>query len=315
MEKKISLSIPRTKPNFFDFNEFFPSIPCIGNFVYIRKLHLKLTSYIELRKVTTFLKFMESLELLSLHIDVNTDSMLSQPTSLPQVIRKSWVKVCPELNQPTSHMFDSIVMKESRSYRYASFNFLKNLKTIQLTLDIYNLSIGHHVLQPFKMNPPIIQKHKKLYDFEISSFLMKAPNKVENLYLRGLPRMKCSSTFTLSRSFLNLKFLCLGEILDMDRDCLKHFQRLKILVSYYKNNLDLPEDIESFMSCFNYFSTTKELDMGEEAFPNYEKYLNQFSKVCTVNGSIKGKVFFNHPQDFINIKRYFPDIEEMAFGR
>ncbi|CEF62696.1 Hypothetical protein SRAE_1000096600 [Strongyloides ratti] len=314
IKKRIFLSIPKTKPIFFDFNELFPTLSIL-DFGYIRRLHIKLVSYLELRKFCTFLPLMSNLELLSLHIDVNTDNILFQPTYLPQVIKNNWTKLCPEMNSPSSTLFDKIVFKESKSHIYKSFKFLKKLKTIQLTLDIFNPSVGHLVIEPYQKNPPIVQKYKRLYDNEILSFLSKAPKDVENLYLRRIPKIKFMSTFLLNEYFPNLNFLCLGEILDSEKKCLTNLKNLKIFVSHYKNDFELPDTIESFMSCINYFSSTKELNLDEESFPDYYKYLNKFSNVCTLNGSIKGKVFFNDHQAFTNIKRHFSDIEEMAFGK
>uniref|UniRef100_A0A0K0FNE6 F-box domain-containing protein n=1 Tax=Strongyloides venezuelensis TaxID=75913 RepID=A0A0K0FNE6_STRVS len=314
IHKKVYLSIPKTNPNLFNFIEVFPTMTTL-DFEFLRKLHIKLFSYIELREFAEFLPHMSNLEVLSLHIQVNTDSMLCQFASIPHVARSKWVKLCPEMNSSDSTFFDNVIINESKSHSYKSFENLRKLKTIQLTLDIFNASVGHLVVESYRKNPPIVKKYKRLYHIEIFSFLSKAPRTVENLYLCRIPEFKYLSSYLLNEYFPNLTFLCLGEIYNYEKECLVNLKNLKIFVSHYKNVFVLPENVETCMLCINYYSSNEELQLNRELFSQHYKYLKHFTKEYTLNGSMKGKIFFNHYQDYLNIKRYFSDIEEMAFGK
>uniref|UniRef100_A0A0K0E0A7 F-box domain-containing protein n=1 Tax=Strongyloides stercoralis TaxID=6248 RepID=A0A0K0E0A7_STRER len=294
ISKNINLSITGTYYKLINLNRFFKNFTP-PNFGLLHGLRFDVTSINDLHEFGTFLPYMLNLQWLGIYFDVDNFNQQSNDNVPPN--------------------------------SYKSFKHLNKLKTIKIIIESkvnYNEEGKDFLDENNLSNVKEVQKIqniKKRCQEEVFYLLRSAPEIVENLYIYGIPKLTCKMSLMLNSYFPKLNLLFLKKIPNIDIDCLKSFKNLKIYVSYIMDNIMLPESIKIFMICNNFewnyggiqrmFIKDIRNQKNNDKTLNYYRNFNKFKKEYTLDGVLKGKIFFNHFHEYYIIKNHFCSILDM----
>ncbi|CEF62556.1 Hypothetical protein SRAE_1000082600 [Strongyloides ratti] len=289
LRKKINLIITRY---YFKISHLLAwlEILTISDLSYLKSLYLCLPTINRFRKFTTFLPYMVNLEWLGIKFDIKVFAIMVEFSTL----RK---------------------LHEYEEFFYKSFKNLEKLKTIQIECILTpkdSCMKGHSWIVA---NDGDIIDSKIIIQNEIFSFLSYGPKSLKNLFISGISNLSCSETLLLSQFFPNLKLLYLRNIVKSENDCLKYFKNLEFYVCCNVGNLYLPDNVDICLVCNknNLFEEIINNNMFMECC-EYQIKSNKFTKTCTLDGDIKGKVFFNHFYQLYGIHKYLKNIYEVIMS-
>ncbi|CEF62555.1 Hypothetical protein SRAE_1000082500 [Strongyloides ratti] len=315
--------------NFDNFDVSIQNEDCVLSYIIRKNINLSITgTYYKLLNLNCFLKSFTNSNFSLLHglrFDVTSiDSLREFGQFLPYMLNLQWLGIYFDIDNFNQQLNNNTSIDENF---YKSFKHLHKLKTIKITMESkinYSEECSDFVNENNLETIKEIQNYHIVKDNcqkELFHLLKNAPDIVENLYIYGIPKLTCKMSSLLNNYFPNLNLLFLKKIPNAENECLNNFKNLKIYVSYIMDNITLPESIKIVMICNNFewnyggihrifVKDIKNIKISDKIL-KYYRNLNKFKKEYTVDGVLKGKLFFNYFHDYYDIKNHFYNILEM----
>uniref|UniRef100_A0A0K0E5H4 F-box domain-containing protein n=1 Tax=Strongyloides stercoralis TaxID=6248 RepID=A0A0K0E5H4_STRER len=211
---------------------------------------------------------------------------------LSDMVNLEYLSLCFKIENPSVSIEKNIQDKLIIDDKY-DFRRLQKLKTLKM----------------FIINECTNEEERQTLEKNIFKMIDVSPNSINNLYLHGINKIKNEETQRISKQLLNIKFLYLGNINEIDQDCLINFKNLKIFISCCRNVFQLPKTIEAFMVMTLSLHDDNLIKLYHDCCSYYELTKN-FNKIYTCEGYIKGKIFFNTFIHCLNIQKFLVQSRE-----